>query len=53
MKVYEHFVSSGIKPNATTYSLLVNAHLIQRDPKAAISVIDDMVGYFLWLISCH
>ncbi|KAL2455394.1 Pentatricopeptide repeat-containing protein, partial [Abeliophyllum distichum] len=43
VKVYEHFVGLGIKPNATTYSLLVNAHLIERDPKAAISVIEDMI----------
>ncbi|KAL2559435.1 Pentatricopeptide repeat-containing protein [Forsythia ovata] len=43
VKVYEHFVGSGIKPNGTTYSLLVNAHLIERDPKAAISVIEDMI----------
>ncbi|KAL2559205.1 Pentatricopeptide repeat-containing protein [Forsythia ovata] len=43
VKVYEHFVGLGIKPNGTTYSLLVNAHLIERDPKAAISVIEDMI----------
>ncbi|CAK9165973.1 unnamed protein product [Ilex paraguariensis] len=42
-KVFEHFVSLGVLPNATSYSLLVDVHLIKRDPKAAISVIDDMV----------
>lgn len=42
-KVYDHLTGLGLKPNATTYSLLVDAHLIKRDPKAAISVIDDMV----------
>lgn len=42
-KVFEHLVSLGVKPNATTYSLLVDAHLINRDPKAAIAVIDEMV----------
>ncbi|XP_019166404.1 PREDICTED: pentatricopeptide repeat-containing protein At1g26460, mitochondrial [Ipomoea nil] len=42
-KVYGHLTGLGLKPNATTYSLLVDAHLIKRDPKAAISVIDDMV----------
>ncbi|XP_038983464.1 pentatricopeptide repeat-containing protein At1g26460, mitochondrial [Phoenix dactylifera] len=42
-KVFEHLVSLGVKPNATTYSLLVDAHLINRDPKAALAVIDEMV----------
>ncbi|XP_027100382.1 pentatricopeptide repeat-containing protein At1g26460, mitochondrial-like [Coffea arabica] len=46
-KVFEHFVSLGVKANATTYCLLVDAHLVKRDSKAAISVIQDMVtaGY--------
>ena len=43
-KVFEHFVSLGVKANATTYSLLVDAHLVKRDSKAAISVIQDMVS---------
>ncbi|XP_039146336.1 pentatricopeptide repeat-containing protein At1g26460, mitochondrial-like isoform X2 [Dioscorea cayenensis subsp. rotundata] len=42
-KVFEHLVSLGVKPNATTFALLVDAHLINRDQKAALSVIDDMV----------
>ncbi|KAL0372506.1 UNVERIFIED_CONTAM: Pentatricopeptide repeat-containing protein, mitochondrial [Sesamum calycinum] len=42
VKVFEHFVALGVKPNATTYSLLIDAHLIKRDPKAALSVIDEM-----------
>ncbi|KAK6157841.1 hypothetical protein DH2020_012089 [Rehmannia glutinosa] len=47
VKVFEHFVGLGVKPNMTTYSLLIDAHLITRDPKAALSVIDDMIcaGY--------
>ncbi|KAL6537853.1 hypothetical protein OROMI_025496 [Orobanche minor] len=47
MKVFEHFVGSGVKPNMTTYSLLVDAHLVMRDLKAALSVVDDMMhaGY--------
>lgn len=46
-KVYQHFVGLGVKANATTYSLLVDSHLVKRDTKAAISVIQDMVtaGY--------
>lgn len=44
IKVLEHFVGLGVKPNMTTYSLLIDAHLIMRDPKAALSVIDDMVS---------
>ncbi|KAL0408740.1 UNVERIFIED_CONTAM: Pentatricopeptide repeat-containing protein, mitochondrial [Sesamum radiatum] len=43
VKVFEHFVALGVKPNATTYSLLIDAHLIKRDPKAALSMIDEMV----------
>ncbi|XP_038884995.1 pentatricopeptide repeat-containing protein At1g26460, mitochondrial isoform X2 [Benincasa hispida] len=42
-RVFEHSVGLGVKPNATSYSLLVDAHLINRDPKSALSVIDNMV----------
>lgn len=41
--MFEHLASLGVKPNATTYSLLVDAHVINRDPKAALAVIDEMV----------
>ncbi|KAL9389185.1 hypothetical protein Peur_017790 [Populus x canadensis] len=40
--VFEHLVSLGVKPNAMSYSLLVDAHLINRDTKAAVLVIDKM-----------
>ncbi|KAL6856236.1 hypothetical protein ACP4OV_019038 [Aristida adscensionis] len=42
--VFQHLLSLGVKPNATTYSLLVDAHLVNRDAKAALSVIDEMVN---------
>ncbi|KAA8532906.1 hypothetical protein F0562_032977 [Nyssa sinensis] len=42
--VFEHLISKDVKPNAMTYSLLVDAHLINRDQKAALSVIDEMVN---------
>lgn len=42
-RVFEHLVSVGVKPNGMSYALLVDAHLINRDPKAALSVIDEMV----------
>ncbi|OWM89474.1 pentatricopeptide repeat-containing protein At1g26460, mitochondrial [Punica granatum] len=42
-RVFEHLLSVGVKPNAMTYSVLVDAHLINRDPKAALSVVDEMV----------
>ncbi|KAF5443423.1 hypothetical protein F2P56_035978 [Juglans regia] len=42
-RVFEHFLSLGVQPNAMSYSLLVDAHLINRDPKAALSGIDEMV----------
>lgn len=41
--VFGHMVSVGVKPNAMSYSLLVNAHLVNRDPKASLAVIDEMV----------
>ncbi|KAI5678892.1 hypothetical protein M9H77_09842 [Catharanthus roseus] len=44
VKVFEHFVGLGVKPNSATYSLLVDAHLIRRDLKAALSVVTDMVN---------
>ncbi|XP_057494836.1 pentatricopeptide repeat-containing protein At1g26460, mitochondrial [Actinidia eriantha] len=43
-RVFEHLVSKGVKPNAMTYSVLVDANLIERDPKAALSIIDQMVN---------
>ncbi|KAE8696036.1 Pentatricopeptide repeat-containing protein [Hibiscus syriacus] len=43
-RVFEHMVSLGVKPNAKSYSLLVDAHLINRDQKAALSAIDEMVN---------
>lgn len=43
-KVYEHFMDLGVKPNEMTYSLLVDAHLVKREPKAALSVVDEMVN---------
>jgi len=42
--VFEHLVSIGVKPDSRTYSLLVDAHLINRDPKSALTVVDDMVN---------
>ncbi|CAA0828749.1 Pentatricopeptide repeat-containing protein -mitochondrial [Striga hermonthica] len=43
VKVFEHFAGLGVKPNMTTYSLLIDAHLSVRDPKSALAVIDDMI----------
>nr|GEW59912.1 pentatricopeptide repeat-containing protein At1g26460, mitochondrial [Tanacetum cinerariifolium] len=43
VKVFEHLVSLGMKPNLKTYDLLVDAHLIKRDIKATLSTINDMV----------
>lgn len=42
-RVFEHLCSLGVKPNAMSYSLLVDAHLINRDPKAALSIIEAML----------
>lgn len=42
-RVFEHLTSLGVKPNAMSYSQLVDAHLINRDQKAALSVVDEMV----------
>ncbi|CAN0929383.1 Pentatricopeptide repeat-containing protein At1g26460, mitochondrial [Linum grandiflorum] len=43
-EVFKHMEGLGIKPNAMSYSLIVDAHLINRDAKAAISTIDKMVA---------
>ncbi|CAN6225963.1 unnamed protein product [Urochloa humidicola] len=40
--VFEHVLTLGVKPNATTYSLLVDVHLANKDPKSALAVIDKM-----------
>lgn len=44
--MFEHFRSLNLKPNAITFLLLVDAHLVAKDPKAALSVIDEMVLEF-------
>ncbi|KAL4574323.1 hypothetical protein LXL04_021152 [Taraxacum kok-saghyz] len=44
VRVFEHLVSLGVKPNAKTYALLIDAHLIKRDLNAAISTVNDMVA---------
>lgn len=41
--VLEHMVSKNVKPNTTTYRLLVEAHLVNGDPKSAISALDQMI----------
>ncbi|ONM59420.1 Pentatricopeptide repeat-containing protein mitochondrial [Zea mays] len=41
--VFQHVLTLGVKPNATTYSRLVDAHLANKDPKAALAIIDEMV----------
>ncbi|KAJ8465750.1 hypothetical protein OPV22_028302 [Ensete ventricosum] len=56
------FAKLGVKPNAATYSLLVDAQIVIRDSKANLSVIGDMVeaGYNLllkdssikWVVNC-
>lgn len=42
--MFQHILTLGVKPNATTYSLLVDAHLANKDPKAALAIIDEMVS---------
>ncbi|CAG7864695.1 hypothetical protein BRARA_I03116 [Brassica rapa] len=42
-RVYSHLVGEGVKPDTRTFSLLVDAHLVNRDPKSALTVIDDMI----------
>ncbi|KAF2325459.1 hypothetical protein GH714_028879 [Hevea brasiliensis] len=42
-RLFDHMVTLGIKPNSTSYSLLVDVHLINGDAKSALSVIDEMV----------
>jgi len=53
-KVFEHLVSLGLKPNAKSYSLIIEAHLINRDVKSALAVIDDMVStlFFFFFKKC-
>ena len=47
MFFFAHMTSSGVKPNEKSYSLLVDAHLINRDTKSALGVVKDMMlaGY--------
>ncbi|XP_074302473.1 pentatricopeptide repeat-containing protein At1g26460, mitochondrial-like [Silene latifolia] len=42
-RVFEHLSSLGMKSNAKSYTLLVDAHLVNRDPKSALSVLEAMI----------
>ncbi|KAK9676014.1 hypothetical protein RND81_11G048100 [Saponaria officinalis] len=42
-RVFVHLSSLGVKPNDMSYSLLVDAHLINRDPKSALAVLEAMI----------
>ncbi|XP_076952382.1 pentatricopeptide repeat-containing protein At1g26460, mitochondrial-like [Bidens hawaiensis] len=44
VKVFEHLVGLGVKPNVKSYELLVDAHLIKRDLQAALSTVSNMVA---------
>lgn len=45
--VFAHMTSFGVKPNEKSYSLLVDAHIVNRDTKSAFGVVKDMMlaGY--------
>eukprot|EP01018_Ginkgo_biloba_P030852 Gb_21554 [translate_table: standard] len=45
--VFGHMTNLGVKPNEKSYSLLIDAHLVNRDPKSALAVVNDMMtaGY--------
>ncbi|GLJ15817.1 hypothetical protein SUGI_0260860 [Cryptomeria japonica] len=45
--VFAHMTSLGVKPNEKSYSLLVDAHVFNRDTKSALAVVNDMMtaGY--------
>lgn len=51
-RVFEHLESKGLKPNATSYSLLADARLINRDPKSALSLVADMVTAYSLSLAC-
>eukprot|EP00252_Welwitschia_mirabilis_P001978 TRINITY_DN11937_c0_g1_i2.p1 TRINITY_DN11937_c0_g1~~TRINITY_DN11937_c0_g1_i2.p1 ORF type:complete len:462 (-),score=94.30 TRINITY_DN11937_c0_g1_i2:230-1615(-) len=42
--VFSHMTNAGIKPNTQSYSLLIDAHLINRDTKSAFAAVHDMMG---------
>jgi pentatricopeptide repeat protein len=44
VKIFEHFKSLGVKPDALTYSLLVDSHLLERDQKSALLTIEEMIS---------
>lgn len=43
LELFEQLKGLGIKPNAMTYALLVDAHLVKKDPISALAIIDEMV----------
>lgn len=54
--MFEHLVSSGLKPNAQTYAILLQAHVVNKDPSAALSIISSMVTlhmFYLNFFLCH
>lgn len=42
LKVYEYMIGSGIQPDQRTFSLLIKAHIVNRDTKSAMDVVGQM-----------
>ncbi|KAH9315224.1 hypothetical protein KI387_023851, partial [Taxus chinensis] len=40
--VFAHMTSLGVRPNEKSYSLLVDSHIVNRDTKSALAVVNDM-----------
>lgn len=42
LKVYEYMIGSGLQPNQQTYDLLIKAHVVNRDTKSAMEIVNQM-----------
>lgn len=45
LQIFDYMHEVGVVPDERTYCLLVDAHVVNRDPKAAMEALHALVGF--------
>ena len=56
LQIFDYMHEVGVLPDHRTYSLLIDAHVVNHDPKAAMDALDVMVSLLTGvytLVICH
>lgn len=43
LKIYEFMIGSGMQPDQRTFDLLIKAHIVNRDTKSAMEIVNQMI----------